>query len=198
MKAIKNIEDARILLIDDSIIHYGRIRDCYNNYGIHFDGYEASDYAFDNDASGCLEAAQKAYDEKFGSVNWTSLDIQFDGPEKVTIDNEESEPQTAIENFLGEWAKENVNYSEGRYITYWNGSNHVSILLEYEYDGIDSNKIWEELDDDETQKYIDIYNRAEELPDVWERGYKVCKVDDYKVTFSQWEKDFQIAEIEEE
>lgn len=195
MKAIRNTEDARILLIDNSIIHDGRIRDCYNNYGVQFDGYEASDYAFDNYAAGCIEAAQKAYEEKHGSVDWSVLDIQADGPEKVIIENEDCERQTAIENFFAEWAKENVNYSEGRYITYWNGSNHISILLEY--DGIDNNRLWEELDDEETQKYVDIYNRAEELPDVWERGYKVCQIDAYKVTFSQWEKDFQIAEIKE-
>lgn len=196
MKAIRNTEDGRILLIDDSIIHDGRIRDCYNNYGVQFDGCEASDYAFDNYESGCLEAAQKAYAEKHGSVDWASLDIQADDSEKVIIEDEDGERQPAMENFFAEWAKENVNYSEGRYITYWNGSNHISILLDY--DGIDNNRLWEELDDEKTQKYIAIYNRAEELPDVWERGYKVCHVDAYKVTYSQWEKDFQIAEIEEE
>ena len=198
MKAIKNTEDARILLIDDSIIHDGRIRDCYDNYGFKFDGNAANDYAFDNYESGCLQAAYKAYEGKYGSEDKTSLNIQADGPETVIIENEDGERQPAMENFFAEWAKENVNYSEGRYITYWNGSNHISILLDY--DGIDdNNRVWEELDEEETQKYIDIHNRAKKLPDIpWDYGYKVCDVGAYEVTYSQWEKDFQIAEIEEE
>lgn len=197
MKAIKDTENKIVYLISDKLIQNGLIHDTYSSYGIQCDASGAEDYSFENGDSSFLTDAIAAYENKFGTqalCYWDDFDIQADGPEKVTIENEDGERQTEMEMFFNAWGAENANYTEGRFLTYWNGSNHVSIILECP--GMD-NPMWEELSDEDAKKYIDIYESAQ-FPDEWDHGFKECSIDGYKVTISQWEKDFSIAQIEEE
>ena len=201
MEAIKDTENHIVYLVDDKQIQSGRIRDTYSNYGIQCYAYEAGDYAFDNGDCSCLTDAIAAYEKKYGvqpgiwhgsDIGTDGFEIQADGPKKVIIENENGERQTEMETFFNAWAAENVNYTEGRFLTYWNGHNFVSII--FECPGID-NPVWEELSDEETNKYIDFYNRAQ-FPSEWDHGFKECSINGYKITISQWENNFAIAQIE--
>lgn len=95
------------------------------------------------------------------------------------------------------WAAENVNYAKGRYITYWNYPDRRYIWLEYP--GMD-NLVWKELSDEETNKYIDLYNRADWFFNKWSVfGIRECHLDGYKIARSRSGKlRFSIALFEEE
>lgn len=198
MKAIQKQKDNSVLLIHDDCIKTGRLRDTYDEYGEKLGGQLANDYTFDNKSCVCLSDAMRDY--KFESetayvyVDWNNVDIQVAGPETVIIKNKNGERQTEVETFFNNWAKNNVRYTECRYITYKFANNYNSILIEIKSNDPFFPIIYRELNNSDAQKYIDIYNRAE-FPNEWRDHMKVCHVDDYQLVKVNDVFEFEYASI---
>jgi hypothetical protein len=191
MKALRNLVDDSVLIINDSDITEGYMHDTYGNYGAPCSSYDAGDWCFEQ--SDFQSEAKKYAESKIGEIDWYKFDVDVIGDKKVDIipeSDKSAELSKKIEDLMNEWAEENYRPAEATYITYWDGHNFQSIVLESE--GY-SSETWELLEGEEEKKYLDIYNRANF--GAWDQGTREDTVDGYTVLQSCWEGSFEIATI---
>ena len=121
------------------------------------------DYSLDNNESECEYDMMKAIEENFG-VNTAELSLYGEGNElEDCIGSEISDELLAkINDFAKNWIKENEWFDEPLYWNYFDGSNWRAELLHSEEEGVNDNRQYDLLDnDDETAKeIIAAYDRA--------------------------------------
>jgi hypothetical protein len=190
MRAIKNLNDFSVILVNDNDIQQGCIHDCYGPYGQKIDSYDAGDWCFDQ--PDFRDEAKREAEKQLGEIEWDDFDLEVIGDKEVEVnaDDENAEKALQIQIIMSKWAEENYHAMEGVYLNYWDGHNMKSIILSDEFN---ESQAYELLDDDEAQEYIDIYDKADFGQ--WSDGYSTAVVDEYKVVKSCWEGSFEIATI---
>lgn len=193
MKAIQNLFNDAILLMNDSDIVNGYLHDTYSEYGQQLSSYDAGDWCFED--SEFMRDAQKEVEKELGKIDWDLFKIEMIGDTEVEVsasNEEDIDIAEKIQAIMNDWAENNYAATEATYINYLSGHNNKSIVLSF---GDCESEEYSLLDEEETKKYIALYNEAE-FGD-WERGIKTAIVDGYKIEKSQWEGHFEIASIEE-
>ena len=194
MKAIRCIEDGVILLVDDNSIKEGYLHDTYGRYGQSVSSYEAGNLCFEQ--NDFLEAAKAEAVEKLGSINWHNYNIEVIGDTEIDViaeDDDESEFAAKITKVMNTWAEDNYNATSATYINYWDGNNWQSIVIT---SGEGDNEFYEILEDEEAEKFIDMYKSVEWS--AWSYGKRSASVDGYIITQSQFASDFETASIEKD
>lgn len=193
MKAIQNLLDDVVLLINDDDIINGYLHDTYSEYGQPFSAYDSGDWCFQQEDF--LREAQKESEKKLGKIDWDCFEIETIGDTEIEISSDEEDNDMAekIQTIMNDWAEKNYAATEATYINYWDGHNYKSIVLSF---GDCVSEEYSQLDDEEAKEYIDLFNEAEF--DDWNRGIKTAIVGGYKIEKSQWEGHFEIASIESE
>lgn len=197
MKAIRKIEEDIILLVSDNSIEDGLLHDTYARYGQQVDSYEAGDWCFSQ--PDFLKAAKAEAVEKLGEIDWNNFNIDVIGDKEVDVYSEDDENKDdvdlakRIKSFMNSWAEDNYTAMEATYLTYWDGHNHQSIVFS---SSADKSEYYEILDDEESEEYIDMYNRADWSE--WAYGHRFAHIDGYVIRQSQFESNFEIASIEKE
>lgn len=199
-KAIRNTDSGDVLLVNKSQIIDGYLHDTYCNYGQKLTSYEAGDWGFEQEEF--LNDAKEEAENKLGkeNINWDNFEINpnDDGNEVIielyNDDSKDYDMAKKTQKIMNDWAKENYIASEATYLTYWDGHNHRSILFSCD-GGNDNMYEYELLDEEDDQKYNDLYERVS-LEDkgngIW-GGY----IDGYSVTQSCYEDCFEVADITE-
>ena len=193
MKAIQNLFNDAILLVNDSDIVNGYLHDTYSEYGQQYSSYDAGDWCFEDGEF--LRQAQAEAEKILGKIDWDYFGIGTIGDTEIEIssDEEDSDVTKKIQKIMNDWAEKNYSATEATYINYWNGNNYKSIVLFF---GDYVSEEWVLLSDEEAKEYIDLFNEAE-FGDL-EHGIKTALVGGYKIEKSQWEGHFEIASIESE
>jgi hypothetical protein len=202
MRAIKNVSEdpfknGLVLIVSDNDITTGYLHDIYGGYGQKFSSYDAGDWCFEN--GDFLNEAKEYASEKLGKIDWNDYNIEVESGTEVFIEyivenDEKNDHSKEIQKIMNDWATENYSATEATYITYWDGHNFKSIILEAE--NYPDWHEWELLEGEEEKKYIDLYNRAN-LSGEYVHGIITDTVDGYDVKRSCWEGDFEIASIKE-
>ena len=149
------------------------------------------DYSLDNNESECEYDMMKAIEENFG-VNTAELSLYGEGNElEACIGSEISdELLTKINNFAKNWRKEYEWFDKPLYWNYFDGSNWRAELLHSEEEGVNDNRQYDLLDndDDTAKEIIAAYDRAEDYPKQWENGYStfIDEETGYEIRFSKW------------
>lgn len=123
-------------LVDKDDIKKCDLCDCYNNYGQQIGHTDAGDYSLHNtveDSAICdmRQEGRKVFGESFADVelDYNGEDIyisNYDELEGITASEEE------INEWLNNWEKNNAYYIEADAITWWNGHNYESKMLDAE------------------------------------------------------------------
>ena len=123
-------------LVDKDSITTCELYDCYNNWGGKIGHTDAGDYSLHNTVgdSALFDMRQegcKVFGEGFADVElgYDAEDIyisNYDELEGITASEEE------IDAWLNEWEKNNANYMTTDVITFWNGHNMESHMLDAE------------------------------------------------------------------
>lgn len=158
------------------------------------------DYSLNNDESECEYDMMKAIEKKF-EVNTSELSIYGEDNELETcIGSEISDELLAeINKFAKKWREENEWFDKPLYWNYFDGSNRKSELLHSEVEGVNDNRQYDLLDNnDETAKeVIAAYDRAEDVQREWENGYStfIDEETGYEIRFSQWSGHGSMADV---
>ena len=202
MRAIKNVtedpfKNGLVLIVSDNDIIDGYLHDTYSEYGQKCSSYDAEDWCFENDDF--MREAKKVASEKLGAIEWDDYNVEVESGTEVFVESivendEKNDHSKEIQKIMNDWATENYSATEATYITYWDGHNFKSIILEAE--NYPDWHEWELLEGEEEKKYIDLYNRAN-LSGEYVHGIITDTVDGYDVKRSCWEGDFEIASIKE-
>lgn len=158
------------------------------------------DYSLNNDESECEYDMMKAIEKKF-EVNTSELSIYGEDNELETcIGSEISDELLAeINKFAKKWREENEWFDKPLYWNYFDGSNWKSELLHSEVEGVNDNRQYDLLDNnDETAKeVIAAYDRAEDVQREWENGYStfIDEETGYEIRFSQWSGHGSMADV---
>ena len=158
------------------------------------------DYSLNNNESECEYDMMKAIEKKFG-VNTSELSLYGEDNElEACIGSEISyELLTKINNFAKNWRKEYEWFDKPLYWNYFDGSNWRSELLHSEEEGVNDNRQYDLLDnDDETsKKIIAAYDRAEDSTKQWENGYStfIDEETGYEIRFSKWFGHASMADV---
>lgn len=158
------------------------------------------DYSLDNNESECEYDMMKAIEKKFG-VNAAELSLYGEDNElEACIGSEISdELLTKINTFAKNWRKEYEWFDKPLYWNYFDGSNWRSELLHSEEEGVNDNRQYDLLgNDDETAKeIIAAYDRAEDSTKQWENGYStfIDEETGYEIRFSQWFGHASMADV---
>lgn len=192
MLALRNKENNRVSLVHEFNFEECEYRYCYNEYGQTIGSYLAGDYNFANDYF--EKQAKKAAEEYFGKIDWDEIEFESnDDDSEVTLEGDDDRLEE-IQKFINEWAADNINIVKVKACNYWDGHNYKSIIIDGEF-GEEENSLYKVLDDEETQKYIDLYKRAEFGS--WSFGKRTANIDGYTVIQTQYTSDISIATIEE-
>lgn len=112
----------------------GYLHDCYGSYGQQYD--DCGDYAlgecreFEEDLVDAVKEEFKL--EEFAFNDWDDIE-NITEYETEDGDTDLSEVTKAlIIDFMKDWIRENEHYVEALYYTYWDGSNHKSIVFDCE------------------------------------------------------------------
>jgi hypothetical protein len=191
MRAIKNLNDFSVILVNEKDIESGCLHDMYDSFGNPISSYDAGDWCFDQ--PDFMNEAKQEAEKQLGEIEWDDFDLEVIGDKEVEITSNDDEDKKAeeIQQIMNAWAEKNYYAVTGTYINYWDGHNWRSIVLSTEFG--DGDGTWKLLEDEEEEKYIDLYNRAEFGQ--WSNGYSTAVVDEYKVVKSCWEGSFEIATI---
>ena len=158
------------------------------------------DYSLNNNESECEYDMMKAIEKKL-VVNTSELSLYGEDNElEACIGSEISDELiTKINNFAKNWRKEYEWFDKPLYWNYFDGSNWRSELIHSEEEGVNDNRQYDLLDnDDETaKKIIAAYDRAEDSTKQWENGYStfIDEETGYEIRFSQWFGHASMADV---
>ena len=201
-EVLKSIYEDGIYIVDKDNIEESYLHDCYGEDGQIIGHTDAGDYSLHNTVgdSAIFDMRQdgcKVFGEGFADIElgYDDEDIyisNYDELEGVTASEEE------IDAWLNEWEKNNANYTEVDAITWWNGHNYESKML-------DAEECFAELRRIDGSEILADFEKAVKRGDVSESDYKYeyrgdiyrFEKDSYNMTFYDYEVT-KLADIEEE
>jgi len=117
----------------------------YDNYGNKVGCYDAGCYSFDNSDSGMHEDCIKEINEKFNlNLDYETWMCDIDDWKEYLESDVPEDKIGKILEFIEEFEKENAQHIEVKAVTYWNGHNWQSIVLEHDEDGYTDGYILDE------------------------------------------------------
>ena len=149
------------------------LHDTYGNYGNNGLGCsyaESDDLSIFNPNYDLEEKCKDMLVEKFG-IDKEDIIFNTDGEVIYYGKNE-----NAVRDAAWKFEDENSDYEMTEAYNYWNGSNYATLYKDDE---------WEDVDDELSEKLIDLYNNAE-FHQV-STGIHEAISDGYKFRYSQWE-----------
>lgn len=193
MKVYKEIyENERIFIINDEDIEIGYLHNTYGQYGQKVGHTYACDYSLHNDeGTWALEDMRKDGVEKFGE-GFSEIEIDTSS---LAVENYEELSELGIEaseeklnEWVRKWEKENANYTEVSHVTWWNGHNFQSHVLEDEEYGATLKRVSEDLE----KSILAAYEEAEDWEDLG--GESRCRVGEYTFKTTRYPH-FYVAEV---
>ncbi len=162
--------------------------ECFGNYGHKNDCYDSGCYSLDNSACEMHNDLLRYIDKKMNTTYFTDLEsCSFDSIDEFISLFDDEKNIDAIKVLAEEWVKENTNHTEVEAWTYWNGSNHETLVLESDSGMNDVT----ELDDDEQEKIISEYQG---MPHI-EGTHSSEETENYIFSFSRMANDPWICSI---
>lgn len=153
------------------------------------------DYSLANGESTCwselkdeLESKYKGLSFDLGDDNQIEIDACFSDDDALA-EAEKTNLIKEIRQFAKEWLEEYECYYDCQFWNYWDGHNWKSELLYCEIPGVDDNKDYELLDDDEEESIIlAVFERAKQASPEWNNGFAEYLDEEtgFAVTFSCW------------
>ncbi len=193
LKNINSTSDAQYLVVLDKEIE---------NYAADGTSY---DYSLENEESTCWSDLESELEDKY-----KGLVFGLEGDNEICFDEWQSDADALneaektnkiqeIRKFAADWLDEHVWHDEPLFWNYFDGSNWKSVLLKSSDSGIDDNKPFELLDnnDKEAQDVLAAYNRAEDATPEWENGFFTYHDEEtgYDIRFAQWSNKAMMAEV---
>lgn len=169
-------EDERIFIVrTEDIDKDAYLHDAYNEYGQKWDAEGAGDYSLHNmESDWAFCDMVKEGIEKFGEsfsdieINHNNLCVEnYDELKGIEASEDE------INAWISKWEKENANYTIADYITWWNGNNFQTHVINAEEYGATLKRV----DDKLAKEILSAYSEADD----WEgfgTGCK-CRVGEY-------------------
>lgn len=193
MKVYKEIyENERIFIVNDEDIEMGYLHNTYDQYGQKIGHTYACDYSLHNDeGTWAFEEMRKEGVDKFGEafseieIDTADLSVQnYADLEEIGIEASEEE----LNEWIRKWEEENANYTEVSHITWWNGNNFQSHILEDEEYGATLKRVSEDLE----KSILAAYGEAEDWEEM-EFGSQ-CRVGEYTFETTRFPH-FYVAEV---
>ena len=135
-----------------------------------------------------LESKYKGLSFDLGDDNQIEIDACFSDDDALA-EAEKTNLIKEIRQFAKEWLEEYECYYDCQFWNYWDGHNWKSELLYCENPGVDDNKDYELLDDDEEESIIlAVFERAKQASPEWNNGFAEYLDEEtgFAVTFSCW------------
>lgn len=189
----------------------GYLHDTYNNYGVALDEYEASDFCLANTECNMgdeialaimqsedfrpfltkkmVEENGELFDPKNDSdfQQWFDSAVSVSSDGTVEINDEENEVLTA---FAQKYDEEHAVYTEAKYVNYWDGSNHQTLLISAGSLDFDAFDILTE-DDEEFAPLMQVLAKFDTR--VNSGTGKTETIGDYEISVSLYESDHFIT-----
>lgn len=161
---------------------------------------QSNDYSLENGESTCWSDLESELESKYPDTYFEiGEDNEIDIDEWNTDREVSADELQAIRDFATDWLQEHEWHDDPLYWNYFDGSNWKSFLLYSEDCGINDNKEYELLDEDdeEAKKVLAAYERACEVTKEWDHGYFTFHDDEtgYDVQFSQYSYQGSMADI---
>lgn len=189
LKVYKEIyENEQIFIVNDEDIEKGCLHNTYNQYGQKVGHTYACDYSLhNNEGTWAFEEMRKEGVDKFGEgffeieIDTADLSVQnYDDLKEEGIEVSEKE----LNEWIKEWEKKNANYTCVEHITWWNGNNYQSHVLEDEEYGATLKRVDEDLE----KSILAAYEEAED----WEDSR--CRVGGYTFKTTRYPH-FYVAKV---
>lgn len=143
MKTIENYEvlesfyGDRIYILEKNSIERCFLYNCYNDYGQQIGHTDAGDYSLHNvEGDSALYDMRQEGRQVFGE-GFADVELDYDGEDIYISNYDELEGVAAseeeINEWLNNWEKNNANYTEVDTITWWDGNNNRSLVVDSEY-----------------------------------------------------------------
>lgn len=165
-------EDERIFIVRNSDIKFNAsLHDAYNEYGQIQDAEGAGDYSLHNTESDwafcdMIKAGVKKFGERFSDIeiNYNNLYVEnYDELEGIEANEDE------INAWISKWEEENANYTIADYITWWNGHNYQSHVIDAEEYGANLKRVDKKL----AEEILSAYDNTDDWEDC-RTGCKCC------------------------
>lgn len=208
MKTIENYEvlesfyGDRIYILEKNSIERCFLYNCYNDYGQQIGHTDAGDYSLHNvEGDSALYNMRQEGCKVFGE-GFADIELCYDDEDIYISNYDELEGVTAseeeINEWINEWEKNNANYITTDVITFWNGHNMESHML-------DAEECFADLQRIDGSEILADFEKALQRGDVSKSDYKYeyrgdvyrFEKDSYNMTFYDYEVT-KLADIEEE
>ena len=189
-------------LVDKDNIEKCALYDCYNSWGGKIGHTDAGDYSLHNvEGDSALYNMRQEGCKVFGE-GFADIELGYDDEDIYISNYDELEGVAAseeeINEWINEWEKNNANYTEVEAITWWDGSNNCTRI-------IDGDEWCADLVRIDGSEILADFEKALQRGDVSKSDYKYeyrgdvyrFEKDIYNMTFYDYEVT-KLADIEEE
>ena len=176
LKEIYTDEERIFIVRNEDIVRNGYLHDTYDQYGQELDEESAGDYSLKNWYSSAISdmrlELEKMFNEDesnekerymFEDLEINISDLTVEDYEGLDIPMSEED----LNNWIKEWEKKNANYTTVDYITWWNGHNFQTHIIDAEEYGATLKRI----DDKLAEEILSAYSEADD----WEDYGTGCK-----------------------
>lgn len=165
-----NSDERRIYIVrTEKIEKEAFLHDAYNDYGQIWDAEGAGDYSLHNTEGDyafldMVKAGAERFGQSFSDIEINHKDLYVENYDELEgIEASEDE----INAWISEWEKENANYTTADCITWWNGHNFRTHVIDAEEYGATLERVEGKL----KEEILSAYEEA----DKWEDYGTSCK-----------------------
>lgn len=162
-KVYKDIyNNERMYIIDDANIEKGRLCDTYDEFGQRVGETGAGDYSLHNDEGrsafyDMLNEGAKIFGEAFYDAEINTVDLLLENYEYLKNAGIKA-CEEEITQWINNWEKKNANYTTVRHLTWWNGCNYQTHILDDEECGADLERVSGEMEAEILAAYANAEN----------------------------------------